>query len=525
MAIKIQPANLYNPSTSRKFMKSMASNGLARFILLEACVEAGRTYYAFKRGGFDEGRERFTEEFLGAVFWLGGVKAFNRMNDAIGKRILNLRTTDFDTGSDKARDTIANVLHNERNTKTGAKYTQKQIGVFKTTKLIASVLMANAMIGFVVPKMNQAITRARHKNDIIPPADSGKQANFEYFSGMSEFLENSKNKDKDLSFKGGGSALMKIAYALENNTTVQLLSTDVGTTAGRAISARNKHERREIVFRDVASIIFYMFSMPFINKIFNMIEQNGKGSRADSINADYTTDLMKQIVKENGGAMTPEELKSAMIGKEFTMPKAIKDKFVGDFMQLDEFKKIIKTIPGVTEENAAKYIDIAEGMAKLQPEVEGKLRVTLEQAERIFKGGYLNDPEYLKNLYELAFDEQKIFSKSKTGGIPNFLKPYKFISSEKIEAVDNDVKFYVEQIINKAKKAGKDVTEEMLERAAKTNFKFNVLNWGTGFVISAIFLSSIIPKMQYWITKKITGNDDFPGTAEFRHPQQQTQKV
>jgi hypothetical protein len=31
--------------------------------------------------------------------------------------------------------------------------------------------------------------------------------------------------------------------------------------------------------------------------------------------------------------------------------------------------------------------------------------------------------------------------------------------------------------------------------------------------------------MQYWITKKITGNDDFPGTAEFRHPQQQTQKV
>ena len=41
MTINIQPANVFNPGTSRKFMKSMASNGLARFILLEACVEIG----------------------------------------------------------------------------------------------------------------------------------------------------------------------------------------------------------------------------------------------------------------------------------------------------------------------------------------------------------------------------------------------------------------------------------------------------------------------------------------------------
>ena len=77
MAITIKPAKLYNPSKSHKFMKSMASGGLARFIALEAFVESGRTYQAYKRGGFDEGRERITEEFTGAVFWLGGVKTFN----------------------------------------------------------------------------------------------------------------------------------------------------------------------------------------------------------------------------------------------------------------------------------------------------------------------------------------------------------------------------------------------------------------------------------------------------------------
>ena len=87
MAITIKPASSFNPSISRKFMKSMAAGGLARFILLEACVESGRTYHAYKRGGFDEARERITEEFIGAVFWLGGVKGFNKINDKIGKHI------------------------------------------------------------------------------------------------------------------------------------------------------------------------------------------------------------------------------------------------------------------------------------------------------------------------------------------------------------------------------------------------------------------------------------------------------
>ena len=82
------------------------------------------------------------------------------------------------------------------------------------------------------------------------------------------------------------------------------------------------------------------------------------------------------------------------------------------------------------------------------------------------------------------------------------------------------MKYFVEQIIEKAKKSGKDITESTLEKAAKNNFKFNVLNWGTGFGISALFLSTIIPKMQYWITKQITGSNEFPGTAEFRKNQQ-----
>lgn len=48
------------------------------------------------------------------------------------------------------------------------------------------------------------------------------------------------------------------------------------------------------------------------------------------------------------------------------------------------------------------------------------------------------------------------------------------------------------------------------------NLKMNALNWGVGFVTSALFLSTFIPKLQYQITKWRTGSDKFPGTAQYQ---------
>ncbi len=530
MPITITPAKLYTPKLSHKFMKSMASGGLARFIALEAFVETGRTYQAYQRGGFDEGRERITEEFTGAVFWLGGVKAFNAINDKIGKAILKMKNAKFDLGRDSARDTVRNFIYEEG--KLGNTFTDKTVARFKAAKLVASILMANAMIGFVVPKINQSITRYYHRND-KPIAEQTQnlqeqnQNNSDNIEpprpGMDKFLNKSdKKQNKDISF-GSKFSMFDFAYLLENNTTCQLLSTDVGTATGRTISARNNDERREILFRDLSSIIFYMFNMPFVNWLMNKIEQGGKGRRIDSVNADYTTELMKQIVRENGGKITAKVLGDEMLGenKDFKLPKEFKDKYKCGFIELDEnFKNVLSQIPEVnTPEKLEQYSKLAEEMSKLQPQIEGKSRITLEQLERMFKGGYLNNPEFLKNLYELSF------GKNKKTGLAEFLNPYKFISTDTIAEIDDDVKFYVESIIKKAKKSGdiiSTINEDMLTKACKANFRYNVLNWGTGFAISALFLSTLIPKMQYWITKKVTGNDAFPGTEEYRK-QQETQ--
>ena len=204
------------------------------------------------------------------------------------------------------------------------------------------------------------------------------------------------------------------------------------------------------------------------------------------------------------------------VNKDFKLSKEFKEMFKDGYIEIDEnFKNVLSQIPEVdTPEKLEKYSKLAEEMSKLQPQIEGKSRITLEQLERMFKGGYLNDPEYLKNLYELSF------GKNKKTGIAEFLNPYKFISTDTIKDVDEDIKFHIEKIINKAEKSGKKITEDVLTKACKSNFRYNVLNWGTGFAISALFLSTLIPKMQYWITKRMTGSNEFPGTEEFRKQQE-----
>ena len=51
---------------------------------------------------------------------------------------------------------------------------------FKFAKVISSVLIANAFIGFVLPKINQAITRSYHKNkpetSAVPVEQNNSQA-------------------------------------------------------------------------------------------------------------------------------------------------------------------------------------------------------------------------------------------------------------------------------------------------------------------------------------------------------------
>ncbi|MFI3300861.1 MAG: hypothetical protein R3Y28_05505 [Candidatus Gastranaerophilales bacterium] len=533
--LKVSPnQTIKDFSGSRRFVRGMASKSLAPLMLLECFVSGGRSIQAFDRGGFDEGRERLTEEAIGAGFWFGGVKFFNNINDKIGKKLLNLHDTNFDVGEDALRKPIKNFMKDD---KLGT--SAKKIATFKIAKVSASILLANTLVGFVVPKINQSITKYYHRNDKDLPENSSTQSsstqnsgeqnpikqqihsgdNFVYTKSIDKFGDTGKNDDVSFNGLGNTQALLNLANTFENNSKVQLLSTDVGIAGGRGVSARNNYERTEVLFRDLSSIYFYMFCMPHMNSLLNQIE-SGKSTRIDPVAEKQVSDHMIAYLEKNGGKMDPDSFAKGFLGSNddiYKITPELNSKFSNQVIKLDDFISNIKSDKSLTKAEVAKYSNLARKMSKLQPEVEGVAMLSKQQVKDVYRGGALNMPEFIQNLYQVSTQDDIPFVKTKAGKSSD---PYKFVSHRSLEELKNEAFHYANEVIEKAKKSGKDIDMNFIKKASRKNLLTNALNWGTGFAVSAMFLSTFIPKIQYFITRKLTGVNEFPGTAEYNKKKQ-----
>lgn len=524
----IKPQSINQFSLARRFTRGMGTGAMLPLIALEAFVTGGRTIQAYNRGGFDEARERFTEEAIGAAFWFCGVKVFNKMNDKIGQKVLNLVDTNFDVGKDTVRNPLANYLKD----KGGKGLNEKTIGKFKLAKVSASILLANLLVGLVVPKINQKITVALQKkrktNENKPEETTATQntktnetkiepktqSEKEFFNYSIDKFQKENNNKKDVSFGMNAQGMLSIAHKFENSNIYQLLSTDVGIAGGRAVSARNEHERNEVLFRDLTSIYFYMFNIPHIHMWLNKIE-DGKKSRLDPVASKQVTDQLKLAMSEHKDGLDPDAFKKLALGDDTNlgyMTKELDGKFDSKgIMKLDDLIEQIKKHKQLNAEQVKEYIDNAKRMSTLQPKIEGVSILTKAQVEDVFKGGALNMPEFLNNVYGLASNND-MFGNSTTY---KHQDPYKFVGQGQFTSIKEDITEHVINIVKKAKKAGKKITLETIENADKMNFRKNLFNRSIGFAISAAFLSTYIPKIQYWITKKATGQDSFPGLTDY----------
>lgn len=525
MGINITPnQTLQDFSYGRKFVKGFASRSIAPVMLLEAFVEGGRTYQAYKRGGFTEARERLTEEMVGAAFWFSGVPLFDRLIDKfVGKKIYKLPETDFDTGQDALRKPFANYMQKFKNSLKGnlqnSEKAEKIIAGYKFGKVMTSILLANCLVGLVLPKVNQGITKyIMHKDkDKDNAKEKGLENNVQAADlnkyVMEDFL-NGKIAKKDVSFGAiSPQTLMSLAYNFENNPKYGLLSTDLGVWIGRGVCARNSHERTEVLFRDISSSYFYMFNMPVIAMLMNKL-QDGNKNRLDPVAAKQVTDLMQEVLNKNNGTMNTAAFKDFVIGNKanhyMITPKLAQDLAENKkVLELDKFLEHLREI--VPEKDYADFEKAAKGMSELQPKRVGKAVISEYQIKNVFAGGAVNMPEFLKNVFRCSTSDQNLF----TGKIkePVFDKDLRFISQATFEKKQKEIEEYVNTVIKKAK--GKDITKDLLNKVCRENYIKNACNWGLGFAISAAFLSTFIPKIQYWITRKATGSNEFPGTADY----------
>jgi len=475
---------------ARKFVSGMAKgDALAPIILLEAAVTGGRTYQAHKRGGFVESRERATEETVGAIFWFGGVIAFNKMGDAIGKKLLKLKHVNFDVGKDAVRNPLENYIAET------AKYGKKALAAFKLTKVVTSILLANAFVGFVVPKINQKIT-ANYQKSVLAKKLKEKNNSAQSPQTQTSFENFVKKETPKVSFAGMGGiqTLLSLTNNFENDSRYKLLSTDVGIAGGRGISARNKYERREVLFRDIVSIYFYMFCRKHLNGLLNFIEQ-GKTTRLDPVSTQKLTSHIGEKFKSKINYSAEEFEKLVFGNKNAEIPAEIKSKIQNGIISLEEFKKSVG--------KDSKEATIAERMSKLQPSLKNGAILTEAQLKDVYSEGLINKPEFLNEIFE------EFTGKKSTD-------PMKFVAEDDLRQLKSRMVDYVETIIKKAKASGEGITLDTLKKFSRKNFWGNAFNLGVGFAVSGYFLSTVIPKVQYWMTKKQTGNDKFPGVEKYK---------
>lgn len=458
------------------------ADALAPIVALEGTVVAGRTYQAYKRGKWDEARERFIEETMGSIVWLCGVKYLNKLGDKVVSRILKSGGKSFDVGTDKIlRTPFDNFIKNIA----PKGFSPKQVALIKAGKVSTSVIAANLIIGFVVPPLNQSLTRnLRHKRI---------QA------------ENKIPKPSEITFKGGAfNAINKFTNCIENTNTGQLLSSDAGIAGGRMYNARSKEERREVAIRDLGSIYFYMWAQGHVRNLLNFAE-SGKATRLNPATAQILDEHLAQFL--NGREMTPEEFKSAVLGrKNINLPDGLKfesaepslwNKITNtnplEVIKLSEVEKVITD---------KETLERAREMSKLQPQRVGESVLTKQQIIDSINKAEINNPKLL----------DKVFTEF-TGGANK--DEYKYISNKSLYKLKSEMEDYVETICKSAK--GGKVNKQLLDKVQKKNLTYNAINFIAGFGVAAAFLSTIIPKIQYYVTRKTTGVDAFPGVYDFEH--------
>ena len=482
------------------FITSMTRpDAMAPIVALEATVTGGRTLQAQKRGGKDEARERLIEETTGAVVWLGGVKFLNHLGDLALKKIFG---GNFDVGTDKVlRTPFENFM--KKHPPKG--FSAKQVAIMKAVKVLFSVLLADAFIGLVVPPINHQLTKKMSERRAKNEANSQDK------------LELQNDKQTQPSFKGAGAinAINVFTNAIENTNTGKLLSTDAGLVSGRMYSARNNDERREIAIRDIGSIYFYMWAQGHVQNLLNYAE-SGSFHRLNPTSAATLDEHLVKFIEQNGNEMSVEDFKKAVLGKnpsDIELPKGIKfeEGELSAFTKFaDKFRKTpteplkvvkVKDLEGIF---SGETLERIKGMSGLQPLRMGEAVVTKQQIIDAINKAEINDPKLL----------DKMFVQFTDGASKN---EFKFVSNDKLYGLKKEMQEYVEQLCKDAKD-GK-ITKEVLEKAKKKNILYSGINFAAGFAVAALFLSTLIPKFQYWVTKQKTGRDGFPGTYEIEEQQ------
>lgn len=463
-------------------------------IALETSVTSGRTYQAYKRGGITEARERIIDESLTAVVWFGIIGWLNSLFSKIisHKGIFDkngLPEIYVDMGKDAIRNPIKHAIDLRPDIKT-------KIGGLKLTKIILSAVAGIYLSGVILPKFYQSVTakiltkqkKEKREHEILEKAKVS----------MNDFLQKTRI-NKQINFKG--MPLTTFANILENNRIANLLTVDAGLFAGRMWNARNKDEAIEFGFRDISSSFFYLLSTPMIYNLLSkhVDKYNGMNTNIDPKTANFITDNIKRLV--NNPDIT--SYRKAILGEKLPFADDILDQISKKTIDISDFIKLVKE--KIKDNSIAEnVIQKARQFIDLRPEGTSKNLLVKSEAKNALSTGLVNNPTFLKDALSIA-----------TNGISQ--NPKKFVSFIELDKLKTHIEEYANSIIDYAQNINaKQITEKILNETRNRNLLVKLGYTACGLVVSALFLSTVIPKTQYLITKIRTGKNEFPGIRDLK---------
>ena len=514
--MKVNSTQIFKNNVFKHAVTQLGKSGaLLPVVLLEVAVDTGRSYQAYKRGGFTEMRERATDDISAGIFWLFGAVMFNKLGDKIGKKFLGIKNPEFSLGKDKARNGL------EQAVAANPGISSKKLSLFKLGKVVSSIALAIGFIGWVLPKINQTITRklSDKKENSKVNQPSTNQTVIENASKIFEDFEKYKNqKDKQKPSFGAfmnTETIGKIAHNLEHDATWRLGSTDGGILVGRTTNARTFDEGLEYGVRDACSSYFYLWAHAHVVTLLNMFDKyKGSNTRLDPVSATHVNNYLASILKDR--KMTVEEFKKEMLETfDKTKFKLVESKLKKNkgFISVEDFCKLV----GANNKLKAK----ANVMSKLQPKLNGVSILTDIQVKDVLSSGKIYNPSFLYKVLNRYFADSSIMGKRQGTGLKGTLTDgLKFVDIKDVETQREYIEKYVKSIIDIANSEAKNkggiaqVSIDTVKAASKRNLSRHSLYLAAGLGVSMLFLSTLIPKFQYWITKMRTGKDGFPGVQE-----------
>ena len=432
--------------------------------LIELPADVGRAYSGYKRGGVIEGTERFRKEVMSAIVWLLGIPGFNMLGNLFCEKILkipmNMDYSGTNGGINKFREIFKNLKNKEN---------------INTENIISQ---GNDSIKDSVLYLTQGI-----KPDNLDASELKKYGN--------KF----KNMDPDKLIKKikGAKQITSIAALVINCVLMGIVLPKIN----QKLTAKKLKEKET---QNSSVLVSKKYSMEEFKKSTSKnVSFTGLNNFA-SVIADWAT---YGINNSNRFRLISTDV-PMIIGRCATA----RNKY--EALEIAFMDTAAIYFYNFCLEHSEKLLQKSFGTPNINPKIGECILSAGKEALNSAVECATNDNEAfsIENLFDKNIVKE-IYTQGTNG---KYGKINRFVKKEEISDINTSVRNLLKHLAQA--KEGETIN---LDKAASLIKKINLKNtafYSIGTILSFLGLGILIPKIAYFITKKITGKDGFVGIQE-----------